>query len=99
MKALKKTNPITLQALADLFKHLSDPHRLQLLFLLAENELSVGELATQLNISLSAVSHQLRQLRSARLVARRRIGKSVYYRLIDDHIRQLVVVGEEHVNE
>jgi DNA-binding transcriptional ArsR family regulator len=47
--------------LADLFKHLSDPHRLQLLLLLADNELSVGGLAKQLNVTLSAVSHQLRQ--------------------------------------
>jgi len=85
--------------LADLFKHLSDPHRLQLLLLLADNESSVGGLAKELNMTLSAVSHQLRQLRTARLVSRRRAGKTIYYRLMDDHVRQLVVIGKEHVNE
>ncbi len=85
--------------LADLFKHLSDPHRLQLFLLLADNESSVGGLAKQLNVTLSAVSHQLRQLRTARLVSRRRAGKTIYYRLMDDHVRQLVVIGKEHVNE
>ncbi|MCK5241473.1 helix-turn-helix transcriptional regulator [bacterium] len=95
----KNNDPANLQVLADLFKHLSDPHRLQILLLLADKELAVGELARQLDITLSAVSHQLRHLRSARLVSRRRAGKSIFYRLIDDHIRQLVIIGEEHAQE
>jgi ArsR family transcriptional regulator, lead/cadmium/zinc/bismuth-responsive transcriptional repressor len=99
MKKSTTTDPVHLQALADLFKHLSDPHRLQLLLLMAEKEMAVGELTQHLDITLSAVSHQLRQLRSARLVSRRREGKSVFYQLIDDHVRQLVVIGEEHVQE
>ncbi|MBN1595051.1 helix-turn-helix transcriptional regulator [candidate division FCPU426 bacterium] len=96
----RQTTPLaTIQSLSDLFKHLGDPHRLQLLLLLAEEELSVGVLAARIGSSLSAVSHQLRQLRQARLVSRRREGQTIYYRLLDDHVRQLVVLGEEHIRE
>jgi ArsR family transcriptional regulator len=94
-----RPNSETLQDLADLFKHLSDPRRLQLLLTLAEREPSVGQLAEILGVTSSAVSHQLQTLRRARLVAHRREGKTVYYRLIDDHVHQLVGVGLEHVTE
>ena len=89
----------TLELLADLFKHLSDPRRLQLLLTLAQKEHSVGELAQVLGVTPSAVSHQLQTLRLARLVANRRDGKTVFYRLIDDHVHRLVELGKEHVSE
>jgi len=92
-------NHAHLQELADLFKHLSDPHRLQLLLLLEQGEHSVCALAGLLGVSVSAVSHQLQTLRHARLVAFRREGKVCQYRLIDDHVRQLVNLGREHVKE
>ncbi len=88
-----------LQALADLFQHLSDPRRLQLLLLLAHGEHAVGDLAAHLGVTSSAVSHQLQTLRRARLVAYRRDGKTCYYRLSDDHVEQLVRLGREHVAE
>jgi ArsR family transcriptional regulator len=88
-----------LQDLADLFKHLSDPHRLQLLLLLEQGEHSVCALAALLGVTVSAVSHQLQTLRHARLVAFRREGKVCHYRLIDDHVQQLVNLGQEHVRE
>jgi ArsR family transcriptional regulator, lead/cadmium/zinc/bismuth-responsive transcriptional repressor len=94
--------PITaarLQALADLFQHLSDPRRLQLLLILARGEHGVCDLAEHLGVTPSAVSHQLQTLRHARLVAFRRQGKTCFYRLIDGHIEQLVSLGREHVSE
>ena len=97
--AVSGPDETTLEMLADLFKHLSDPRRLQLLLLLAQEEHPVGELAGLLGVTPSAVSHQLQNLRRARLVAHRREGKTVFYRLIDDHVRQLVEVGHEHVVE
>lgn len=96
---MKTLSPATLQSLADLFKHLSDPHRLQLLRLLSVKERSVGDLAQQLRVTLSAVSHQLRSLRAARLVDRRRSGQKIFYHLADDHVFQLVKLGEAHVKE
>lgn len=89
----------TLEAVADLFRHLGDPCRLRLLLLMADQERSVGELAGRLGITISAVSHQLHQLRAARLVERRRSGQTIFYRLNDDHVRQLVTVGVKHARE
>lgn len=88
-----------LQSLADLFKHLSDPRRLQLLLLLEQKEHTVCGLAAQLGVTVSAVSHQLQTLRQARLVAFRREGKECFYRLIDGHVHALVSLGSEHVRE
>jgi ArsR family transcriptional regulator, lead/cadmium/zinc/bismuth-responsive transcriptional repressor len=88
-----------LQSLADLFHHLSDPRRLQLLLILAKGEHAVSDLAAHLGVTVSAVSHQLQTLRQARLVAYRREGKNCYYHLIDDHVRQLVRLGRIHVQE
>lgn len=86
-------------ALAELFQHLSDPCRLRLLLILAQGEHAVGALAGHLGVTPSAVSHQLQILRRARLVAFRRDAQTLYYRLNDDHVKQLVQVGREHVLE
>jgi len=91
--------PGLLPKLADLFHHLSDPRRLQLLLLLARREHAVSELAGLLRVTPSAVSHQLQTLRQARLVAKRREGKTAYYHLDDDHVRLLVEMAREHVLE
>jgi len=88
-----------LQALADLFHHLSDPRRLQLLLYLSRGEHSVGELAGHLGVTVSAVSHQLQTLKRARLAACRRDGKTIYYRLNDDHVKDLIKLGREHATE
>lgn len=85
--------------LADLFDHLGDPSRLKLLLLLGEREHAVSELARRLGLTISAVSHQLQTLRRARLVSQRRDGKSILYRLNDDHVGQLIRLGQEHVLE
>jgi ArsR family transcriptional regulator, lead/cadmium/zinc/bismuth-responsive transcriptional repressor len=98
-KPPRPENRERLQALADLFKHLSDPRRLQLLLWLEQGEHSVCDLALRLGVTVSAVSHQLQTLRRARLVAFRRAGKICFYRLIDAHVHQLVKLGREHVRE
>ncbi len=85
--------------LAELFHHLSDPCRLKLLLILSQGEHAVGTLAAHLGVTSSAISHQLKTLRQARLVAFRREGQTLYYRLDDNHVKQLVDMGREHVME
>jgi ArsR family transcriptional regulator, lead/cadmium/zinc/bismuth-responsive transcriptional repressor len=83
--------------LADLFSALSDPTRLRIISLLLDSELNVGELASQLEMTESAVSHQLRGLRQLRLVRSRKEGRQVFYALDDDHVAKLYRLGLEHV--
>ncbi len=85
--------------LADLFSHASDPTRLRILLYLLEGEQCVCTICEQLDVSVSAVSHQLRRLRTGGLVYRRKQGRHVYYGLADDHVRILISVGLEHVRE
>jgi ArsR family transcriptional regulator len=83
--------------LADLFSALSDPTRLRIISVLLESELNVGDIATQLTMTESAVSHQLRGLRQLRLVRSRKNGRQVYYALDDDHVAKLYRLGLDHV--
>jgi len=83
--------------LADLFSALSDPTRLRIISVLLESELNVGDIATQLAMTESAVSHQLRGLRQLRLVRSRKNGRQVYYALDDDHVAKLYRLGLDHV--
>ena len=83
--------------LADLFSALSDPTRLRIFSILLDNELNVGDIASQLAMTESAVSHQLRGLRQLRLVRSRKNGRQVYYALDDDHVAKLYRLGLEHV--
>ena len=83
--------------LADLFSALSDPTRLRIISVLLEGERNVGELAAQLEMSESAVSHQLRGLRQLRLVRSRKDGRQVFYALDDDHVSKLYRLGLEHI--
>ncbi|MCD4814083.1 metalloregulator ArsR/SmtB family transcription factor [bacterium] len=99
MTRSKNNNQKKIEALADLFHHLSDPNRLRIMLLLAKKELSVTELTQHLEVTLSAVSHQLKVLRQANLVSRRRVGQSSFYHLSDAHIHQLIAIGKKHVNE
>jgi DNA-binding transcriptional ArsR family regulator len=90
---------LTVERLAEIFKALGDPTRVRLLSALAAAELCVCDLATLLALSESAISHQLRLLRSLRLVRARRDGRMVFYRLDDDHIVRLLAQGREHAEE
>ena len=84
--------------LADLFSALSDPTPLRIISVLLDNERNVGEIAAQLGMTESAVSHQLRGLRQMRLVRGRKNGRQVYYALDDDHVAKLYRMGLEHVD-
>lgn len=88
---------ITSIHLADLFSALSDPTRLRIISVLLDGEMNVGEIAAQLGMTESAVSHQLRGLRHMRLVRGRKNGRQVYYALDDDHVSKLYLMGLDHV--
>lgn len=84
---------------ADLFKVFGDCTRIKILYALFESEMCVCDIADLLNMSQSAISHQLRVLKQARLVKYRRDGKTVFYSLNDDHIKTIFNQGLEHVLE
>jgi ArsR family transcriptional regulator, lead/cadmium/zinc/bismuth-responsive transcriptional repressor len=89
----------TVDALADTFRILGDPTRLRIVDALAQGELCVHELSDTVGISESAVSHQLRLMRTMRIVRGRREGRCVYYTLDDQHILDLFQQGLRHVTE
>jgi ArsR family transcriptional regulator len=84
-------------AMAESFKALADPTRLKILAMLFSGERCVGDLSDQLAVSQSAVSHQLRLLRSLDIVRYRKEGREVYYDLADDHIRDILMRSFEHI--
>ena len=85
--------------LAELFKVFGDTTRIRILYVLFESEMCVCDIAALLEMSQSAISHQLRVLKQARLVRFRREGKTVYYFLADDHVRTIIGQGMEHIEE
>ena len=85
--------------LAELFKVFGDSTRIRILYALFESELCVGDMAQLLGISQSAVSQQLKILKDAKLVRFRRDGKIIFYMLDDDHVRTMLSMGMEHVEE
>lgn len=89
----------TVKNLSDLFKVLGDTTRLRILEILTEGELAVGEIADQLQMTTSAISHQLRLLKSNKLVKNRRDGKNILYSLDDQHVLEILTIGLEHVKE
>ena len=88
----------TSQQLADTFKILGDTTRIKLLNLLTQQEMRVNDIASTLEMGQSAISHQLRVLRSARLVKCRKEGKEAWYSLDDDHVVSLMNQGLEHIS-
>lgn len=96
---MENVNDTEIQSLADLFGNASDPTRLKILFMLFQGELCVCSISDNLDVSVSAVSHQLRVLRTGGMVARRKQGRHVYYSLADSHVETLISVGLEHVRE
>ncbi len=88
-----------MSSLAELFKLFSDPTRLKILMCLSVHELCVCDLAQLIDMNQSAVSHQLRLLKQARLVKNRREGKSMFYSLADHHVVTMLAQGMEHVCE
>ncbi len=89
----------SLYDLAELFKVFGDTTRIRILWALDESEMCVCDIAALLNMTQSAISHQLRVLKQANLVKFRREGKIVYYSLDDEHVRQIFDQGLIHINE
>ena len=89
----------TLFTLADLFKIFGDTTRIKILFSLFEEELCVREITELLGMTQSAVSHQLKVLKDAKLISNRREGKTIIYFLADDHVRSIIEKGFEHITE
>ena len=99
-KELKEKPPEEdLYDLAEVFKVFGDSTRIKILYALFAAELCVGDIAQLLGMSQTAVSHQLRVLRTNKLVKGRKEGKIVFYSLSDDHVRTIIDQGMEHVDE
>lgn len=92
-------NEDTLFDLAELYKIFGDSTRIKILFVLLEGELAVNEIATSLQMTQSAVSHQLRILKTNGLVKFSRNGKSMIYSLADEHVSLILKLGLEHIEE
>lgn len=89
----------TLEQIAELFKAFGDPTRVQILSNLQRGEMCVSDIAEAVELSQSAVSHQLRILKQMHLIKFRREGKNIIYFLADDHVRTILEMGLEHVME
>lgn len=101
LKIVEETLPdeVELYNLAELFKVFGDSTRIRILFVLFEAEVCVCDLAQALNMTQSAISHQLKILKQNKLVKGRREGKSVFYSLADGHVRTIIAQGREHIEE
>jgi ArsR family transcriptional regulator len=90
---------VKLYELAELFKVFGDSTRIRILTVLFEEEMCVCDIAEVLGMNQSAVSHQLRVLKTAKLIKNRKDGKQVFYSLADDHVRTILAMGLEHIEE
>jgi ArsR family transcriptional regulator, lead/cadmium/zinc/bismuth-responsive transcriptional repressor len=99
MVSAKMPESSFLVELADLFKLFGDNTRIRILWALSESEMCVCDLCALLEMKQPAVSHQLKNLKQARIVKTRREGKVIYYSLNDEHIRSLLNLGMEHIQE
>ena len=101
LKIVNETLPeeTELYDLAELFKVFGDSTRIRILFVLFEAEVCVCDIAKVLNMTQSAISHQLRILKQNKLVKNRREGKSIFYSLADDHVRTIINQGRDHIEE
>ena len=101
LKLVRKQMPDedSLYDLAELFKIFGDSTRIRILFVLFESEMCVCDLAEALNMTQSAISHQLRILKQNKLIKSRREGKQVFYSLADDHVQTIIGQGLEHILE
>lgn len=85
--------------LAELFKVFGDSTRIRILLLLQKKEASVNEIANELNMNQSAISHQLKNLKQSKLIKNRREGQTIYYSLDNDHVYKIIEMGLAHVEE
>lgn len=92
-------NESDLYSMVDLFKVLSDPTRIKILYAISKHDICVNDIATILNMTQSAVSHQLKNLKQASLIKSRREGQTIYYRLSDDHVHLIFNQALDHIKE
>ena len=98
-KQVKMPSDELLIDLADLYKVFGDYSRVRIMYILLQEELCVQDIATSLDMTQSAVSHQLKILKQNKLVHARREGKSIYYSLADEHVSNILDMGREHLEE
>lgn len=96
---LKGVSEEELLELADLFKMFADSTRIKILYDLFDGEKNVTEICDDIEMNQSAVSHQLKALKTAKLVKSRRQGKAIYYGLDDEHVKTIIAMGKEHIEE
>ena len=96
---LKGVSEEELLDLADLFKMFADSTRIKILYDLFDGEKNVTEICEDIEMNQSAVSHQLRALKNGKLVKSRRDGKAIYYSLDDEHVKTIIAMGKEHIEE
>ncbi|ADN02391.1 ArsR/SmtB family transcription factor [Spirochaeta thermophila] len=99
MSGFSETQEVLIEEMASFFRMMGDPTRIRILSLLFDEELCVHTLAERLEMTHSAVSHQLALLKHARLVRSRREGRHVYYRLADEHVQKVYELAREHLEE
>ena len=85
--------------LAELFKNFADSTRIKILYILLEGEKNVTLISGLLGMNQSAISHQLKILKASKLVKARRAGKAVFYSLSDDHVKNIMAMGMDHIEE
>ena len=85
--------------LAELFKMFADSTRIKILYDLFDGEKNVSEICEDIEMNQSAVSHQLKALKTGKLIKSRREGKAIYYSLDDDHVKTIIEMGKEHIGE
>jgi len=95
----KELNEDTIYNLAELFKVFGDSTRIRILLALYNKEMSVNEIATSLNMSQSAISHQLKNLKTSKLIKNRRHGQVIFYSLDDNHVYKIIEQGVKHIEE
>lgn len=96
---MKLLNEDKIIDLAELYKIFGDSTRIKIINILIDNELCVNQISEKANVSQSAISHQLRILKSSKLVKYRKEGNSIFYSLADDHVEKIFKIGCEHINE
>lgn len=99
VQELNEMRPEELEILAEFFRSFGDMTRIRIMNVLARGEICVGDLTASLDMTQSAVSHQLKVLKTSRMVKSRRDGKQILYSLDDDHVHNILLAGIEHIRE
>ena len=99
VQELNEMQPEELEILAEFFRSFGDMTRLRIMNVLARGEICVGDLTAALDMTQSAVSHQLKVLKTSRMVKSRRDGKQILYSLDDEHVHNILLAGIEHIRE